>query len=557
MKKIKLIAIAILLIITTTGFFSLSFTPVESNDFEISKNIEIFGSVYKEVHAFYVDEPQPGKLMKEGIDGMLKSLDPYTVYIPESDIEDYRFMTTGQYGGIGALIRTREKYVMITDPYEGYPAQKSGLMAGDKILEIDGKILEGKSSDEVSRFLKGQAGTTVKLKVQRDGETAPFEKTLTREEIKIKDVPFYGMINNETGYIKLNGFTQSASSEVKAAFKDLKEKKGMKKLVFDLRGNGGGLLMEAVNIVNIFVPRGSEIVSQKGRMQGMSNVYTGKEEPLDLEMPLVVLIDGGSASASEIVAGAIQDLDRGVIIGQRSYGKGLVQQTKQLPYNSMVKITVAKYYTPSGRCIQKLDYAHKDQSGKAIVFADSLVGKFKTKNGREVFDARGIDPDIKSEEKEFSKIVAAIYSNDLMFDFATKFRKDNASIDPAKTFSLSDKQYDQFLAFIKDKDISYKTASEAKFDELKKTAEKEKYYEGAEKEFESLLNKIKPDKNSDLIKFRVEIKEILENEIVSRYYYQNGRVELSLKNDDIIQTAIETLNNSEKYKGILNGTVKP
>jgi len=557
MKKLKYIAFTVLMALATAGFFSLSFTPVESNDFELSKNIEIFGSVYKEVHAFYVDEPQPGKLMKEGIDGMLKSLDPYTVYIPESDIEDYRFMTTGQYGGIGALIRTREKYVMITDPYEGYPAQKAGLMAGDKIIEIDGKLLEGKSSDEVSRFLKGQAGTTVKLKIQRDGESAPIEKTLTREEIKIKDVPYYGMINNETGYIKLNGFTQTASSEVKAAFKDLKEKQGMKKLVFDLRGNGGGLLLEAVNIVNIFVPRGSEIVSQKGRMQGMSNVYTGKEDPLDTEIPLVVLIDGGSASASEIVAGAIQDLDRGVVIGQRSYGKGLVQQTKQLPYNSMVKITVAKYYTPSGRCIQKLDYAHKDQSGKAIVFADSLVGKFKTKNGREVFDARGIDPDVKVEEKDFSKITATIYSNDMMFDYATRFRRENEGIEPAKTFSLTDKQYDNFLTFIKDKDLIYKTSSEAKFEELKKTAEKEKYYEGAEKEFETLMAKIKPDKNSDLIKFREEIKEILENEIVSRYYYQNGRVELSLKNDDVILTAIETLNNSEKYKGILNGTIKP
>lgn len=556
MKKLHLVVFAFLVTVATAGFFSLSFTPVESNDFELSKNIEIFGSVYKEVHAFYVDEPQPGKLMKEGIDGMLKSLDPYTVYIPESDIEDYRFMTTGQYGGIGALIRTREKYVMITDPYEGYPAQKAGLMAGDKILEIDGKLLEGKTSDEVSRFLKGQAGTTVKLKVKREGEE-PFEKTLTREEIKIKDVPYYGMIDAETGYIKLNGFTQTASSEVKAAFRDLKEKKGMKKLVFDLRGNGGGLLMEAVNIVNIFVPRGQEIVSQKGRMQGMSAVYHGKEEPLDTQIPVAVLIDGGSASASEIVAGGIQDLDRGIIIGNRSYGKGLVQQTKQLPFNSMVKITVAKYYTPSGRCIQKLDYSHKDQSGKAIVFADSLVGKFKTKNGREVFDARGIDPDIKVEEKEYSKITAAIYANDLIFDFATKFRKENEKIDPAKTFTLTEKQYEQFLEYIKDREISYQTSSEVKFEELKKTAEKEKYYEGSEKEFEALLNKIKPDKKSDLMKFRSEIKEILENEIVSRYYFQNGRVELSLKNDQVILKAVEILNDTEKYKGILNGTVKP
>lgn len=540
-----------------SGLLVYSFRPVPSSEFEMSKNIELFGAVYKELNAYYVDEPMPGQLMKEGIDAMLESLDPYTVYYPESDIEDYRFMTTGQYGGIGAVIRKNGDYSQVADPYEGYPAQKAGLLAGDMILEIDGKSIKGMNSDEVSRFLKGAPGTTVKLKVKREGENTTIEKILTREEIKIKDVPYFGMINDKTGYIKLTGFTNSASQEVKAAFKELKEKKGMKQLVFDLRGNGGGLLTEAVSIVNIFVPRGTEIVKQKGRMPNMNISYPAKEEPLDLEMPLVVLIDEGSASASEIVSGSIQDLDRGVVIGQRSFGKGLVQQTRNLPYNSMMKLTVAKYYTPSGRCIQKLDYSHKDKSGKATSTADSLLKKFKTKNGREVYDGRGIDPDVLVEQKEYSKIVASLYAQNILFDYATKFHRENKNVSSARDFRMNDTQYKDFLAFVQNKDYSYKTMSEDKFEELKKTAEREKYFQGAEAEFDALLKKIKPSKEDDLIRFKDEIIEFLESEIVGRYYYQNGRVEHSLSTDPEILRAIEILNDVPRYKGILNGSINP
>ena len=553
MRNKIIIPLFAVLLIFTIGY---SFRPVPSSDFEMSKNMEIFGAVYKEINAFYVDEPQPGLLMKEGIDGMLTSLDPYTVYYPESDIEDYRFMTTGQYGGIGALIRKQGDYSVVTDPYEGYPAQKAGLRAGDVLLTIDGKNVVGMESDEVSKILKGAPGTSVKIKIRRDGESSELEKTLTREEIKIKDVPYYGMIDKNTGYIKLTGFTNSASTEVKAAFTDLKANKGMERLVFDLRGNGGGLLTEAVNIVNIFVPRGTEVVRQKGRMPSMNMIYLAREQALDTLIPLIVLIDEGSASASEIVSGAIQDLDRGVVVGQVSYGKGLVQQTKNLPYNTVVKLTVAKYYTPSGRCIQRLDYSHKDETGKAGTTADSLRKKFKTKNGRDVLDGKGIDPDVDIAEREFSKILISLISQHIIFDYATKFHRENQTISPAKTFKLSETFYNEFLNFTKSKEYSYSTSSMKEFELLKTTAQKEKYFEGTEKEFDALLKKLQPSKEADLVRFKAEISEFIESEIVGRYYYQNGKVEHSLSNDPFILKSIEILNDVKRYKGILNGSIK-
>lgn len=534
------------------GFgISYSFRTVPSNDFEISKNMEIFGAVYKELNAFYVDETQPGLLMKEGIDGMLTSLDPYTVYYPESNIEDYRFMTTGQYGGIGALIRKQGNYSIVTDPYEGYPAQKAGLLAGDKIISIDGKNIVGMASDDVSKILKGAPGTQVKLKIIRDGENSELEKTLTREEIKVKDVPYFGMVDDKTGYIKLNGFTNSASSEVKTAFTELKKNNNLERLIFDLRGNGGGLLTEAVNIVNIFVPRGTEIVRQKGRMPSMNAVYVARESPMDTLIPLVVLIDGGSASASEIVSGAIQDLDRGVVIGQVSYGKGLVQQTKNLPYNTVVKLTVAKYYTPSGRCIQRLDYSHKDEGGKAATVADSLRKKFKTKRGREVYDGKGIDPDITIEEKDYPKILISLISQHLIFDYATKYFRENKNIAAAKNYKLDEQGYAGFLEFVKTKDYSYTTNSVKAFEDLKQIAQKEKYFDGSEKEFDALIKKLQPSKESDLTRFKKEISEFIEEEIVGRYYYQNGKIEHGLSNDPFILKSVEILKDIKRYKEIL------
>jgi carboxyl-terminal processing protease len=381
-----------------------------------------------------------------------------------------------------------------------------------------------------------------------------MEKTLTREEVKIPCVPFYEMIDGETGYIKFTQFTSNSADDVKKAFKALKEK-GMKKLIFDLRGNGGGLLNEAVDIVNMFVPKGTEIVKQKGKVSSMNFNYKGNNDPTDLNIPIAVLVDGMSASASEIVAGGLQDLDRAIIVGQRSYGKGLVQQTKSLPYGAMIKLTVAKYYTPSGRCIQKLDYTNKKE-GKAEAVADSLIKKFKTKNGREVFDGRGIDPEINIAQKEYSQITTALFAQDLIFDFATDFRIKNESIADARDFKLTDAMYNDFLTFLKDKEYTYTTSTMKEFENLKKIATKEKYSEGAQAEFDALLKKISPDKTEDLKRFKDEITWFLENEIISRYYYEDGRIEMSLVNDPFIIEAKKVLDDNARYNGILKGIAK-
>jgi carboxyl-terminal processing protease len=530
-----------------------AFRAEQKNEFEITKNFEIFKEVYSEIYNHYVDEHEPGDLMKRGIDGMLESLDPYTNYIPESNIEDYKLMTTGQYGGVGALIKKMDEYVYISEPYENYPVHKAGIKAGDKILEVDGINLKGKNTEDVSKLLKGAAGSSIKVKIERDGKS--FEKTLTREEIKIPDVPYYGMISGEIGYIKLTQFTQSASAEVAAAFTDLKSK-GMKQLVFDLRGNGGGLLNEAVKIVNIFVDRDIKIVEQKGRVPEMNIIYKSPGEPLDTKIPMVVLVDNGSASASEIVSGALQDLDRAVIVGETSYGKGLVQQTRKMPYNSMVKLTVAKYLIPSGRCVQRLDYTTKAAGDRAQQVSDSLVRKFKTKNGRPVTDARGIEPDEPVSSATYSNLSASLVRDDVFFLFANEYVKKHEKINTASEFSLNDTDYQWFMDFANSRETKYKTATEIKFEEFKKTAERENYITGASAEIDALYNKVKADKKTDLVRFKKEITALLENEIVSRYYYQNGRVEAGLKDDAFIAKAREILGNEATYKAVLAGTAK-
>ena len=408
------------------------------NYFEIGKNLEIFNELFKELNIYYVDETNPGELMTVGIDAMLESLDPYTQYIAESDMEDYRFQTTGQYGGIGAMIRQKDGGIVVSEPYEGSPALRSGIRAGDAILEVDGRSCKGLGTDDVSKMLKGQAGTTVKVLTSRNNK-APELRTIVREEIKIPDVPYKGFVDeaNKVGYLKLNSFTQTAGQEVRNAVKELKDQ-GATKLVLDLRGNGGGLLREAVNIVNLFVPKGEVVVETKGKMADWDKTYKTLSEPLDATMPLVVLTDTGSASASEIVSGALQDLDRALVIGQRTFGKGLVQQTRDLYYNSKLKVTVAKYYIPSGRCIQKLDYAHRDSSGKATVRTDTYLVAFTTRNGRTVYDGRGILPDVPVTEPELAKVVGGLYAEDILFDFATDYRRTHDSIGPPERFAISD-----------------------------------------------------------------------------------------------------------------------
>ncbi|MBP6391085.1 MAG: S41 family peptidase [Flavobacteriales bacterium] len=523
------------------------------NYFEISKNLEIFTELYKELNVYYVEDTKPGTLIKTGIDAMLTSLDPYTQYIPESDIEEYRFQTTGQYGGIGALIkRSKEGGMQVSEPYEGYPAAKSGIWAGDEILEVEGRKVAGMDTEEVSKLLKGQAGTNVKLVLRRDGG-APQEKVLVREEIKIPDVPYKGMLDAEKkiGYIKLNSFTQTAGSDVRAALKELKEQ-GAEKMVLDLRGNGGGLLREAVNIVNLFVPKNELVVETKGRIAEWDKSYRTLSEPFDGTMPLVVLVDGGSASASEIVSGALQDLDRAVIIGERTFGKGLVQQTRDLFYNSKLKVTVAKYYIPSGRCIQKLDYAHRDSAGKAVERTDTSLVAFKTKAGRTVYDGRGIWPDRKVEEPELAKVVGGLYADDVFFDFATQYRRSHDSIGPAESFTISEALYQEFTQFAKGRSFTYDTESMEVYAELAEVAKKERYYDHAQAAFETLKKELTPDPAEELVLFRADVEELLRNEIVARYHLQTGRAKAALVTDPYVKSALQVFGDGS-YDTILKG----
>ncbi len=530
-----------------TGLVGI-YGTTKDNYFEISKNLEIFATLYRELNVFYVDEIQPGEMMKTGIDAMLESLDPYTTYITESNIEDYRFMTTGEYGGIGSLIRTVDGDVYISEPYKDFPAYKSGLKAGDKILKIDGKSIDGKDQEEISKMLKGQSGTKLTIEYERAGTISETE--LEREQVKIPDVPYYGMLDDKTGYISLSSFTRTASREVREAFMDLRDNHGMESLVFDLRGNGGGLLGEAVNIVNIFVPKGQEVVSTKGKISEWDKSYSTLAAPMDTLMPLAILVNGGSASASEIVSGSIQDLDRGVIIGTRTFGKGLVQQTKDLQFNNKLKLTVAKYYIPSGRCIQKLDYTHK-KDGVAEEVPDSLLMVFQTRNGRDVIDGRGIDPDIEIEKTEFPHILASLLSENLFFKYATEYERTHDEIADPEKFELSEQEYKAFTDYLADKNYSYETDTEAELEKLKEIAQKEKYWDKASDEFKALESALHSKKNQDLLIYKDDIVDILENEIVSRYYYQRGRVQAQLSSDESIAKALEILNDDNAYNGIL------
>jgi len=545
--SIKILLIAA--IVGATSFFSLSFTD---SYFEISKNMEIFAKLFQELNIYYVDETKPGELIKTGIDAMLRSLDPYTVYYPEEKIEDFKFLTTGQYGGIGSLIRKKDDYVMIAEPYEGFPAQKAGLRAGDVVLEVDGQDVKGKTTSEMSGILKGQAKSELVMKIKRPFEDEIITKTLTREDIKIEDVPYHGILDAGVGYLRLSSFTQTASGAVRKAIVDLK-KEGMTSLVFDLRGNGGGLLREAVEIVNLFVPKGVEVVSTKGKLKNWDRSYKTSKEPLDMNMPVCILIDEGSASASEIVAGALQDLDRAVIIGQKSFGKGLVQQTLTLSYNTRLKVTVSKYYIPSGRCIQKIDYTHKE-NGKAQEIPDSLAAEFATKRGRVVYDAGGIYPDIKTGIPTYSNIAQDLSQEDLIFDFATEYRSKNDSLEKPESFRIDDELYAQFESFLEGKDLDYKTESEELLDKLAEASKKEKYFENIQTEYQSITNRIAESKGQDLVKHKAEIVEILTNELVSRYYYQKGRIISSLSTDDEIIEAKKVLKDRSLYDSILDGS---
>jgi carboxyl-terminal processing protease len=540
---------------TLTGLFvafllSLQFGYAQSNSFETLKSLEIMDQIYEHLDLYFVDETKNGQLAKTGIDAMLKELDPYTVYYHESNIEDYRLMTTGQYGGIGALIRKMGDFSYIAEPYEGKPAQAAGLKAGDKIISIDGKNMEKKTTEEVSDALKGPKGTSFELVIERQSEGKKSIK-ITRDEIKLPDVPYFGMLQNKVGYVKLNSFTQTAAADVKSAIEKL-QAQGMQELVLDLRGNGGGLLIEAVKIVNFFVAKNQVVVTTKGRVAEENRTYKTLEDPFAPNMPLVVLIDGGSASASEILAGSLQDLDRAVVIGETSYGKGLVQRTYDLKYGSKIKITIAKYYTPSGRCVQRLEYYDKENGEKPKEVADSLLKTFYTKNGRPVIDGRGIEPDLEIAFEDLSRLSAMLLVKNHIFNYATQYAAQHPSVAPAGDFKLSPEDYAAFKSYVMAQtDFDYTTASEEALRKMKETAQKEGYYEDIAAQYDQMLAKVTPSKERDLDKFQSEISELLEDEIISRYFFQEGRAKQQLKADPVVQKGIEILQTPTQYNTIL------
>lgn len=555
--KAKNIFTKTLVIILLTGISTTIFLGFKKgDDFNIAKSMDIFYSLFRDVNVYYVDETDPEKMVETGINAMLEELDPYTVYIPEKDMDEFNFMTTGEYGGIGALIRSTEEFPIVARPYKGFPADKAGLKAGDKILEIDGKPADEIPLDQVSERLKGVPQTSVKLLIERPYTGEKMEKELVREEVKIKSVPYYGVVQEDIGYIRMSKFTPDVSREIKNALRDLKAEHQIKSVILDLRGNPGGLLVEAPRVCNLFIPKGEEIVSTKGKTKKWNQTLKTTDAAYDTEIPLAVLVSRTSASASEIVAGAIQDLDRGVVIGQRTFGKGLVQTTIPLNYNAQLKVTTAKYYIPSGRCIQALDYTHRNEDGSVGHIPDSLISEFKTRNGRVVYDGGGIRPDVDVDSEEVGQMTISLISQNVIFDFATKFAFENPTIEKVEKFNITDEIYKDFVAFALKQTFEYESQSEKELEELIKVAKREKYYKRAEKEIEALQSRLLNDKEEDLYAFKPEIIQFLRDEIVGRYYYEAGQIQTNLKDDNQLKKAIDILNNQEKYSSILSAEGK-
>lgn len=547
MKNYKKLLLSAGIVILATVIWSF-----DDDLFQISKNLDVFASLYKEVNINYVDDINSAKLIKTGADAMLDGLDPYTEFVPESEIEDYKLhYVSTQYGGIGASIFSRNGNVYVSQVFEGFPAQKADIRPGDQIMKINGIDLNSKNSDDVSLLLKGSKGAEIKLLTKRDKD-APVEKDLLRDEIKQPNVSYYGMVAGNMGYIKLDRFLENSGDEVTNALVELK-KNNPNGIILDLRSNGGGILQEAVKIVNLFVPKGVEVVSQRGKIKEKNFTYTTMNTPLDANIPLVVLVNSHSASASEIVAGSLQDLDRAVIIGQRSFGKGLVQQTFPLPYNSLVKITIAKYYVPSGRCIQALDYTHRKDDGSVVKVADSLMHEFKTKDGRSVYDGSGIYPDVFVKQERFASVTSSLLGKLLIFDYATQYRNTHTKIADPKSFTLSDADYDDFVKFLSGKNYSYNSPTEKLLTDLKTEATKEKQFNDIQNEYAVLQSKLLESKKNDLQIHKDEIKQLLENEIVSRYYFEKGRYEDNFKYDKELAQAVKTMQDKTQFDAILKG----
>ncbi len=541
--------------ILLTLCFSLSLVAQEKqNNFEIAKSLDIYNSLLRELNLNYVNEINPGELNEAAIKAMLDGLDPYTVFIPESDIENAKFMTTGEYGGIGAVIQYDGEFTRISEPYYGWPAQKAGIIAGDIILEVNGVDCKKKNTQEVSDLLKGQPGTEVTLKLKRYGQDKPLEIKLKRKKVKIDNIPYFKVFDNGVAYLSLSGFTRDAARELKEKFMEMRKDRQLKGFVLDLRGNGGGLMNEAVDIVNLFIPKGKAVVSMKGKAANANSMHPTTNDPVDLEIPLAILVDGNSASASEIVAGAIQDYDRGVIIGQRTFGKGLVQNILPLSYNTQMKVTVAHYYIPSGRCIQEIDYSHKKDTTQ--MKKDTLGKAFKTMGGRTVYEGHGIMPDVKVDRDPYATVTAYLYAKNYIFDYANKYFSEHKSIDSADRFQIDEATYQDFMKFVKDKKFSYTTESEKAIAKLKKTAKDEGYLDKIQPQIDLLEKNLAAEKDKDLLSNCKDIEELLRSEIVGRYYYQKGRIVTSLNDDPDLKRAFEILlntNGKDEYHTILSG----
>ena len=533
------------IIIILSAICLIAASKSDDDYFEISKNLRIMASVYEKLNSNYVDELLPGKIMKTGINAMLKSLDPYTVYISESEIEDFRFATTGEYGGIGATIKIKEQRVLVTELYENSPATTSDLRVGDQLISIDGITLENLSIDEIGTLLKGAAESEIVLSIVRENQDIDIK--IVRKDIQIPAVSFSKKIAKNIGIIKLTSFTQTSYSEFKKALTAL-QKNDVDKLIIDLRSNGGGLLNEAVKIVNLFIDKGQKVVSTKSRIKEMNRTYITQELPIAKDMFVVVLVDEMSASASEIVAGSLQDLDRGVVVGNTSFGKGLVQQTKPVSFGGQIKLTVAKYYTPSGRCIQKVNYS---EGKKSIAIADSLVKEFKTQNGRTVTDSRGIEPDIMVKSSYYNSLTEKLLFDDYISDFTNvEIKNIKDSIDPS-TYVLSEDAYSRFSQFVLDQDVKYTTESYQLLESLKESAVREDRFNENIKTFIDLDSIFSANISRDLKKYKDEISFFIENEIISRTHYQSGRIEASLKYDSCVTKALEVLNADSLYYHIL------
>ncbi len=544
-RKVGLITALLLSVFILVG------STKENKDFGIGRNIEMLVNMFRDINIFYVDEVDSDKLMSDAAKGMIKSLDPYTDYIPASDMADFEFMTTGKYGGIGSIIRKKGEYIVIAQPYKESPADKAGLKSGDKIVEISGENAKGMTAQKVSSLLKGDPGSVVKMKIEQfeDGVIKPI--SIKREKIAISGVPYFNFVSDSIGYIQHSDFTEGCYDDMLSAFMTLKNSGKLKGLILDYRSNGGGILQEAVKILSIFLPQDTEVVSIKGRTKQTTEIFKTKDKPIDIDIPIVVLTSSGSASAAEIVAGALQDLDRAALIGQRTFGKGLVQTTRPIGYDAYLKITTAKYYIPSGRCIQAMDYTHRNEDGSVGVVPDSMISEFKTKGGRKVYDGGGVMPDIKIDPEYINRFVAVLYAKGYIHDFIDMYRKDNPLKVKNEEFNLSDEDYTLFTQFMSDKDVEFESESKRTLNKLIENSKQEKFHENIKEQLIAIQSHLKDDKESGLKLYKKEIKEIIEDEITLIYQYEQGVTKRRIAKDKVVTNAIELLNDSARYNDII------